>query len=82
MVGAYLQVQQAAVAALAELHRAGVLHGDIFPANFMVEERPGQAPRVTVVDLERSQFSEDQEAFVREMEDLKAMLGWAPSQES
>ena len=65
------------VEALTQLHHAGVLHGDPYPTNFMVEERPGQVPRVMVVDLELANYSQDQQAFAREMMLLKAILGLA-----
>ena len=75
---AHLQVQQAVLAALAQLHQVSVLHGDIFEDNFMVEERPGEAPRVTVLDLERAHLSDDDVAFQREQAELKSMLGLTP----
>ncbi|KAF9419549.1 hypothetical protein BGZ76_004228, partial [Entomortierella beljakovae] len=59
--------------ALSEIHKLGVLHGDIRPENFLMKE-VGHATRVFVIDFGLSNLISDEDSFQKEKEELDELL--------
>eukprot|EP00877_Chromochloris_zofingiensis_P000075 jgi/Chrzof1/10068/Cz04g25290.t1 len=77
-------VRSAALASLDALDEGGVIHGDVHGGNILVDLQPGQAPKVTFVDLGHSWLSEQLEhqgRAERQARDRHALLELMPSTE-
>eukprot|EP00877_Chromochloris_zofingiensis_P006159 jgi/Chrzof1/1797/Cz10g21140.t1 len=77
-------VRSAALAGLDALHEGGVIHGDVHGGNIVVDLKPGQAPKVTFIDLGHAWLSEQlepQDRAERQARDRHALLGLLPRTE-
>ncbi|KAH0846498.1 hypothetical protein AYO21_10149 [Fonsecaea monophora] len=59
---------------LGNLHRLGMLHGDVNRHNFLVREAGGRSKTVTMVDLETASECTDPDAFEDEIDRLREEL--------
>ncbi len=68
------QLLPAAVAILEQIHKEGVIHGDLRPENFMVRaDVPADKP-IFILDFSHSQIDRSQEAQLSEMCNLQILF--------